>query len=52
MPAKRPKGQALPEYVLTAAVMVLVAIGALKAFQHSFAQAEEQQAWFNFIPSP
>jgi hypothetical protein len=46
------KGQALPEYVLTAAVLILVAIAGLKAWRHGLAQAEARQARTYSLPSP
>lgn len=46
------KGQALPEYLLTLAVLLLVAHAGVKAWQGALARAESKQAWTFFLPSP
>lgn len=46
------KGQALPEYVLTLAVLLLVAHAGVKAWQSALTRAESKQAWYYFLPSP
>lgn len=52
MSAQTSKGQALPEYLLTLAVLLLVAHAGLKAWQGALAHAEAEQSWYFFLPSP
>lgn len=52
MTSRSSKGQALPEYVLTVAVLILVAHAGIKAWRHALARAEAEQAWTYFLPSP
>ena len=52
MPAKPPKGQALPEYVLTVTVLAFVALAAFRAWNGALANADEGLAWYCFLPSP
>lgn len=52
MSADSAKGQALPEYLLTLAVLLLVAHAGLKAWHAAVQRAEDEQAWTYFLPSP
>ncbi len=52
MTSRKAKGQALPEYLMTVAVLILVAHAGVKAWRHALARAEAEQAWHYFLPSP
>lgn len=52
MTSKRPKGQALAEYLLTLTVLVLVAYAGVQAWRQALNDAEIRQATTMSLPSP
>lgn len=52
MPAPRALGQALPEYLLTLAALLLLVLAGTRAWQHALLNAEEEQARILSLPSP
>ena len=52
MSHRRAKGQALAEYLLTVAILSLVFWAGLSAWSQALGQAEAQEAWYCFLPTP
>lgn len=51
--SQRPSsGQALPEYLLTVAVLTLVFWAGVRVWVRALDNAEAEQAWYVFLPSP